>query len=222
MTEGVSVDQFFRSRIATVAGIAAALGGILIGCTRSGKVATLDDEDRSQIIVRGGSAIFDDGSGANAHGWMPGNPGNPRDKKQWQPNQPNGASVSSYAVTVQLPANAVGNPSTPCPTLPLVGKLVTVEYTLYTPPTPPAPLQFTFSFVQVNPSGKMGPLLASTVDLDATSTASQLIYDQQEGWISKVTVAAGANQGDPSQSCSFDDPKIASTAKAVIVLQPLR
>jgi len=219
------VTRFFNRPVAIAGAVAVGCAAIAAGCSSfSGqRVKPFDDEDRSQIIVRGGSAIFDDGTGSNARPWKGGNPNNPRDKKKWQPDQPGGAKVSAYAVTVQQPPNAAGTPSTPCPTLPLVGQVVTLEYTVDPNVVPPKTEQFTFSIVTANnPSGKPEPLLSSSVDLDqSSSTPSQLTYDPNMGWLSKVTIG-GSDPSAPSQSCSFDNPNSTSTPKAVVAIQPLK
>jgi len=212
-------------RVVVAGGVAAALAIVALGCSRSegdgGRVGQLDDEDRSQIIVRGGSAIFDDGTGTKAKPWKSGNPTNPNDKKKWQPDQDKGAPVSAYAVTVQQPAGAPGTPSTPCPTLALLGQTVILEYTTDKSTNPPTVEQFTFSIV-VSPKGKAEPMLSSTVGLDQSPTIpSQLTYMPQTGWLSKVTIG-GTDPAAPSESCSFDDPSTSSTAKAIVAIKPLK
>lgn len=213
MNEGVDVRQLIGARVCVAGAIAVALGGILVGCTAKG-VKILDD-DRSQIIVRGGSAIFEDGTGSKASDWGPGNPHDPNDRKKWRSTQANGAPVNTYGVTVQRPAQAPGQPSNPCPAVPFEGSLVTIDYTINGRTE-----HFTFSIDTSGSSGRGEPLLTSTVDLDQSpSNKSQLTYQPAGGgWISQVTVTDGSQ----SQSCSFADPSGGSTTKAIITIQPRR
>jgi hypothetical protein len=87
---------------------------------------------------------------------------------------------------------------------------------------PPAVERFTVTIVQVNPSGKTGPLLTSTADLEpSSSNSAELVYQPNVGWVSKIRIG-GVNAGDPYQTCYFDEPSTPSSPKAVITIRPLR
>ncbi len=187
--------------IAAVAGIVG--GALLIHSTQA------DDEDRPQIIVRGGSVTIDDGDASLTKPWKKGG-----SKKDWRPDQAKGAPVRYFAVMVQN-AGTTGSPSAPCPAVGMIATSVAIEYRKTVGD------QTEVNQIQVGlaPTGKAEPLITSTVDLEPqAANAAELVYNPNGGGISKVTIA-GMPGSTSNQACFFD---AGSAVKPVITIQPLK
>jgi hypothetical protein len=187
---------------AVIAVAASVLTTFVASIIRSG------DEDRPPIVVRDGSVKIDGGE-ANSTNWKPWKQHG--SKKQWQPDHGNGASTANYSVTIAN-ANGAAAPSSPCPSLPIVGTKVTVEYTT----DAGAKSQVV---VSLDTSGsKRIPQVDAQADMTQNAgtgnTPDQIVYDPGAGSISNVTVS---NDTGGQQMCGFVKP-----ASAVITIKPNR
>jgi hypothetical protein len=194
-----------RIKIAAAASIAVAAVALTVFAIR---ILGAGDEDRPPIVVRSGS-IKVDGGESNSANWKPWKQKG-ADKKQWLPDHGNGASATNFSVTIAN-ANGASAPSSPCPSLPMVGTKVMVEYTT----DGGAKSQLV---VDLDPQGsKLIPQVTAPLDMTQNpgsgNTPDQIVYDPGAGFISNVTVSDGGAQ----QMCGFAKP-----ASAVITIKPNR
>jgi hypothetical protein len=195
----VSTRLKIASVVVAVFVVAALTAGIL-------SILTSGDEDRPPIIVRNGSVKID---GGNASKWKPWKENG--SKKKWQPDHNNGASVTSFAVTIAN-SNGPAAPSNPCPSLPITGTHVVIEYKT----DGGAKSQIA---VGLEKSGsKLVPQIDAPADLTSApgsgSTPAVLTYDPGGGMISNVTVS---DDSGGQQMCGFVSP-----ASALITIKPNR
>jgi hypothetical protein len=172
------------------------------------KVFSASGEDRPPIIVRNGSVKIDGGN-PNSTNWKPWKQHG--SKKEWQPDHGNGASTTNFSVGITS-ANGPAAPSNPCPSLPLVGTKVRVEYTTDAGVKSEVVISIDTSgsnhIPQINAPSDMAQHAGSG------NTPDQIVYDPGAGFISNVIVS---NDSGGQQLCGFVKP-----ASAVITIQPNR
>jgi hypothetical protein len=166
------------------------------------------DEDRPPIIVRSGSVKIDGGE-ANSTNWKPWKAHG--SNKQWRPDHDKGGSTANYSVTITN-SNGPAAPSSPCPSLPLVGTKVSVEYTT------DAGVKSEVVIGLDTSGSKRIPQVDAPADMThaagSGNTPDAIVYNPGPGFISNVTVS---NDGGGQQMCGFVKP-----AAAVIRIKPNR
>jgi hypothetical protein len=188
--------------VAIAAG-ASAVTVYLVSALRSG------DEDRPPIIVRSGSVKIDGGE-PNSTNWKKWAKQN-GDAKKWQPDHGNGGSARNFSVAIAN-SNGAAAPSAPCPSLPLVGTKVYVEYTTE------GGAKSTVTISLVTSGNKRLPQVDAPADMTQVdgsgTTPDQIVYDPGAGLITNVTVS---DDSGAQQLCGFVKP-----ASAVITIKPNR
>ena len=147
--------------------------------------ARVDDDDRSRIIVRGGSLIFDNGTAA-----MPGSAWS-KDLllDEWKPVDSNYKGISGFAVSFE----GVYAPSA-CQSSTMTGDDVEIEFTKTDGRIAKMKFRKRRSHL-IGLFGKNEPKLqeqGNTLTVNAASTVPELVFADPAGHISKVTVKGNA------------------------------
>jgi hypothetical protein len=194
--------------------IAVVSAGILVAAATAYLKLGAGDEDRPPIIVRSGSVTIEGGDPLDAQHWKKWVSAG--DKRHYNPDHNNGAKVKYFAVQIANADNSAQSPA--CPALPVLGTVVSVEYTLTNGNSP-------VGVVHVSKDINDAPLVDLPTEVSpmdgSGSTPPRLTYDPGAGWISQVSVSLPNGLGTVSQSCRFAKPA-SGPGSAVITIQPLR